>query len=161
MNWPSWATSRAPCPCACPSRPAAGCSGQFTAGSANSRTMPRTGIAICNAACRIICMKRFAKGWQHCIPKPGDDPRIMFTMSSNPFRRIRGSQKLNEVLLPKLKKYVVLDWRMSSSARLCRLCAAGSLVVREHHLQVGDAAVSLRDGDQSGDAAPGAVQGRL
>ncbi len=57
------------------------------------------------------------KGWQPCVPKIGDDPRIMFSIMSNPFRRIRGSQKLEEVLLPKLAKYVVLDWRMNSSTR--------------------------------------------
>ena len=57
------------------------------------------------------------KDWQPCVPKPGDDPRIMFSISSNPFRRIRGSQKLEEVLLPKLTKYVVLDSRMNTSTR--------------------------------------------
>ncbi len=57
------------------------------------------------------------KGWQFCLPKPGDDPRIMFSVMSNPLRRIRGNQKITEVLLPKLAKYVVLDFRMSSSAR--------------------------------------------
>ena len=58
-----------------------------------------------------------AKGWQTCTPKPGDDPRILFSIVSNPFRRIRGNQKLTEVLLPKLYKYVVLDSRMNSSTR--------------------------------------------
>lgn len=58
-----------------------------------------------------------SKKWQPCVPKPGDDPRIMFSIMSNPFRRIRGSQKLEEVLLPKLAKYVVFDWRMNSSTR--------------------------------------------
>ncbi|HMM78201.1 MAG TPA: molybdopterin-dependent oxidoreductase [Gammaproteobacteria bacterium] len=57
------------------------------------------------------------KKWQFCLPKPGNDPRIMFSVMSNPLRRIRGNQKIVEVLLPKLAKYVVLDFRMSSSAR--------------------------------------------
>ncbi|MBK6657502.1 MAG: molybdopterin-dependent oxidoreductase [Proteobacteria bacterium] len=38
-------------------------------------------------------------------------------LCSNPLRRARGSQKLLEVLWPKLKKAVVLDWRISSTAR--------------------------------------------
>lgn len=57
------------------------------------------------------------KKWQPCVPKPGDDPRIMFSVMSNPLRRIRGNQKIVEVLLPKLAKYVVLDFRMNSSTR--------------------------------------------
>ena len=58
------------------------------------------------------------KNWQPCSPPPGKDPRMLFSIFSNPFRRIRGSQKLDEVLLPKLKKYVVLDSRMNSSGRM-------------------------------------------
>lgn len=57
------------------------------------------------------------KKWQFVFPAPGQNPRIMFTLASNPFRRIRGNQKLTERFLPKLKKYVVMDWRLNSSGR--------------------------------------------
>lgn len=58
-----------------------------------------------------------AKHWQPLFPPPGTDPRIMISLSSNPLRRARGSEKLLEVLWPKLKKVVVLDWRINSTAR--------------------------------------------
>jgi DMSO reductase family type II enzyme molybdopterin subunit len=57
------------------------------------------------------------KKWQPLNPPPGTDPRIMISLSSNPLRRARGSEKLLEVLWPKLKKVVVLDWRITSTAR--------------------------------------------
>lgn len=57
------------------------------------------------------------KRWQPCTPAPGRDPRIMISLVSNPLRRARGSEKLLEVLWPKLKKIVVLDWRINSTAR--------------------------------------------
>lgn len=57
------------------------------------------------------------KHWQPMTPAPGRDPRIMISLVSNPLRRARGSQKLLEVLWPKLKKIVVLDWRITSTAR--------------------------------------------
>ncbi|MBK6658323.1 MAG: molybdopterin-dependent oxidoreductase [Proteobacteria bacterium] len=41
----------------------------------------------------------------------------MISLCSNPLRRARGSEKLLEVLWPKLKKIVVLDWRINSTAR--------------------------------------------
>ncbi len=58
-----------------------------------------------------------SKNWQPLTPPPGRDPRIMISMVSNPLRRARGSEKLLEVLWPKLKKIVVLDWRINSTAR--------------------------------------------
>lgn len=58
-----------------------------------------------------------SKKWQPLSPPPGKDPRIMISMVSNPLRRVRGSEKLLEVLWPKLKKIVVLDWRINSTAR--------------------------------------------
>jgi len=57
------------------------------------------------------------KKWQPLNPPPGTDPRIMISLSSNPLRRARGSEKLLEVLWPKLKKVVVLDWRINSTGR--------------------------------------------
>lgn len=58
-----------------------------------------------------------SKKWQPLSPPPGKDPRIMISLVSNPLRRARGSEKLLEVLWPKLKKIVVLDWRINSTAR--------------------------------------------
>jgi len=58
-----------------------------------------------------------SKHWQPLTPAPGRDPRIMISMVSNPLRRARGSEKLLEVLWPKLKKIVVMDWRINSTAR--------------------------------------------
>ena len=49
-------------------------------------------------------------------PPRGTDPRIMFHYCSNPMRSVRGSQKLLEVLWPKLKLSVTIDFRMSSTA---------------------------------------------
>jgi len=58
-----------------------------------------------------------SKNWQPLTPPRGRDPRIMISLVSNPLRRARGSEKLLEVLWPKLKKIVVLDWRINSTAR--------------------------------------------
>lgn len=55
------------------------------------------------------------KKWQFLTPAPGRDPRIIFHCTSNPLRRLRGSQKVRETLWPKLKLSVALDWRMSST----------------------------------------------
>ncbi len=57
------------------------------------------------------------KQWQPLYPPRGSDPRIMISLVSNPLRRARGSEKLLEVLWPKLKKIVVMDWRINSTAR--------------------------------------------
>lgn len=58
-----------------------------------------------------------SRHWQPLVPPPGRDPRIMISLVSNPLRRARGSEKLLEVLWPKLRKIVVLDWRLNSTAR--------------------------------------------
>lgn len=58
-----------------------------------------------------------SKQWQPLQPAPGRPPRIMISLVSNPLRRLRGSEKLLEVLWPKLKKVVVMDWRINSTAR--------------------------------------------
>jgi len=57
------------------------------------------------------------KQWQPLHPPPGHPPRIMISLCSNPLRRARGSEKLLEVLWPQLRKIVVLDWRVTSTAR--------------------------------------------
>ncbi|MCC7411177.1 MAG: molybdopterin-dependent oxidoreductase [Gammaproteobacteria bacterium] len=58
-----------------------------------------------------------AKGWQPLIPEPGRPPRIMFSLTSNALRRIRGTQRVMETLWPELALSVVMDWRMNSTAR--------------------------------------------
>ena len=57
------------------------------------------------------------KQWQPLHPPADRPPRIMISLVSNPLRRARGSEKLLEVLWPKLKKIVVMDWRINSTAR--------------------------------------------
>ncbi|MEM8648260.1 MAG: molybdopterin-dependent oxidoreductase, partial [Pseudomonadota bacterium] len=54
--------------------------------------------------------------WLPLQPPAGKTPRIMFHYCSNPLRSVRGSQKLLEVLWPKLKLSVAIDFRMSSTA---------------------------------------------
>lgn len=50
------------------------------------------------------------KDWQPCVPKPGDDPRIMFSISSNPFRRSEVARSWKKSCCP--------SWRnMSCSTR--------------------------------------------
>lgn len=58
-----------------------------------------------------------AKQWQPLHPPKDRPPRVMISLVSNPLRRARGSDKLLEVLWPKLKKIVVMDWRINSTAR--------------------------------------------
>jgi len=55
--------------------------------------------------------------WQPLHPPREREPRLLFSMVSNPLRRKRSSQQLLDVLWPKLKMAVVLDWRMSTTAR--------------------------------------------
>lgn len=55
--------------------------------------------------------------WLPLQPPAGTDPRILFHYCANPLRSVRGSQKLTEVLWPKLKLSVVVDFRMSSTAQ--------------------------------------------
>lgn len=57
------------------------------------------------------------KKWLPLQPPAGKDPRLLFHFCANPLRSVRGSHKLLEVLWPKLKKSVVIDFRMSSTAR--------------------------------------------
>ncbi|MFQ5872636.1 MAG: molybdopterin dinucleotide binding domain-containing protein, partial [Dehalococcoidia bacterium] len=56
-----------------------------------------------------------AKQWQTVVPAPGKEPRIMFQIGGNVFRRGRGTNQLLNTLLPKLKLMVTVDWRMSGT----------------------------------------------
>jgi DMSO reductase family type II enzyme molybdopterin subunit len=56
------------------------------------------------------------KGYQYVYPKPGNDPRIIFEYGGNILRRLRGYPFLLKTLYPKLKAYVTIDWRMTSTA---------------------------------------------
>ena len=64
---------------------------------------------------REVLDESFAKGWQHVWPKPGNDPRVMFSLVSNPLRRIRAYPLLLKNLWPKLRTVVTIDWRMTST----------------------------------------------
>lgn len=57
------------------------------------------------------------KGWQGLEPPAGHTPRVFFQVGGNVLRRVRGSQKIREVLWPKLDLVVVTDMRMSTTAR--------------------------------------------
>ncbi len=65
---------------------------------------------------REVLEESLAKGWQHVWPKPGNDPRVMISLVSNPLRRIRSYPLLLKNLWPKLRTIVTIDWRMTSSA---------------------------------------------
>ena len=65
---------------------------------------------------REVLDESLAKGWQHVWPKPGNDPRVMFSLVSNPLRRIRAYPLLLKNLWPKLRTMVTIDWRMTSTA---------------------------------------------
>ena len=56
------------------------------------------------------------RGYQFVWPKPGHDPRIIFEYGSNILRRLRGYPLVQKTLYPKLSAYVVIDWRMTSTA---------------------------------------------
>ncbi|MBI3784484.1 MAG: molybdopterin-dependent oxidoreductase [Deltaproteobacteria bacterium] len=74
------------------------------------------------------------KGYQYVSPKPGTPPRIIFELGSNIVRRLRGYPALFKTLFPKLKAYVTIDWRMSSTAMASDyvLPAAGWYEKAEH-----------------------------
>ncbi|NMG55175.1 molybdopterin-dependent oxidoreductase [Aromatoleum aromaticum] len=57
------------------------------------------------------------KKWQPLHPPAEREPRILISLVSNPLRRKRNSQQLLTKLWPKLKKIVVIDWRVNSTAR--------------------------------------------
>lgn len=65
---------------------------------------------------REVLEESLAKGWQHVWPKPGNDPRVLLSLVSNPLRRIRSYPLLLKHLWPKLRTIVTIDWRMTSTA---------------------------------------------
>jgi DMSO reductase family type II enzyme molybdopterin subunit len=65
---------------------------------------------------RDVLDESLTKGWQHLWPKPGNDPRVLFSLVSNPLRRIRAYPLLLKNLWPKLRTVVTIDWRMTSTA---------------------------------------------
>ncbi|MCP5042451.1 MAG: molybdopterin-dependent oxidoreductase [bacterium] len=65
---------------------------------------------------REVLEESLAKNWQDVWPRPGNDPKMLFVMGSNPLRRIRSYPLVLEHLWPKLDLVVTLDWRMTSTA---------------------------------------------
>jgi anaerobic selenocysteine-containing dehydrogenase len=65
---------------------------------------------------REVLEESFEKGWQYVWPRPGNDPKVLFTYASNSLRRVRGSPLIRQTLWPKLRAIVTLDWRMSTTA---------------------------------------------
>jgi steroid C-25 hydroxylase alpha subunit len=65
---------------------------------------------------REVLDESLSKGWQYVWPKPGNPPRVMFSLVSNPLRRIRAYPLLLKNLWPKLRTIVTIDWRMTSTA---------------------------------------------
>ena len=55
------------------------------------------------------------KGWQVVSPPRHKEPRALFQIGGNVFRRGRATNQLLGNLLPKLKLMVTVDWRMSST----------------------------------------------
>lgn len=62
-----------------------------------------------------ILEESFEKGWQSVWPRPGNDPKVLFMLGSNPLRRIRNYPRVLDTLWPKLDAVVTLDWRMTST----------------------------------------------
>lgn len=56
------------------------------------------------------------KKWQFVYPPPGQPPRVIFEVGGNILRRLRGYPQVLKTLFPKLKAFVTLDSRMSSTA---------------------------------------------
>jgi anaerobic selenocysteine-containing dehydrogenase len=65
---------------------------------------------------REVLEESLEKEWQYVWPKPGNDPRVMISLVSNPLRRIRCYPLLLKHLWPKLRTIVMVDWRMTSTA---------------------------------------------
>ena len=62
-----------------------------------------------------VLQESLDKNWQFVWPKPGNDPRVLISLVSNPLRRIRSYPLLLEHLWPKLRTIVSIDWRMTST----------------------------------------------
>ncbi|MFN8546088.1 MAG: molybdopterin-dependent oxidoreductase [Candidatus Binatia bacterium] len=56
-----------------------------------------------------------ARGWIHVRPAPGRPPRVLVTSGVNPLRRWPLPQVVEEVLWPKLKLVVAVDFRLSTT----------------------------------------------
>ena len=56
-----------------------------------------------------------SKNWQVVVPPREKEPRILFQVGGNVFRRGRGSSHFVETLLKKLKLLVTVDWRTSGT----------------------------------------------
>jgi DMSO reductase family type II enzyme molybdopterin subunit len=56
-----------------------------------------------------------SKNWQVVVPPRDKEPRILFQVGGNVFRRGRGSDQLLQTLLKKLKLIVTVDWRLSGT----------------------------------------------
>jgi DMSO reductase family type II enzyme molybdopterin subunit len=56
------------------------------------------------------------KGWVRVQPAPQKSPKVLISWAGNLMRRVRGSQRLREILWPKLDLIVALELRMSSTA---------------------------------------------
>jgi len=57
------------------------------------------------------------KNWFPLQPPADRPPRILINFCSNPLRAVRGNQKILEVLWPKLKLIVAMDWHMNTTTR--------------------------------------------
>ncbi len=55
------------------------------------------------------------KNWQVVVPPRQKEPRILFQIGGNVFRRGRGTRQLLETLQRKLKLIVTVDWRVSGT----------------------------------------------
>ncbi|MBW2228922.1 MAG: molybdopterin-dependent oxidoreductase [Deltaproteobacteria bacterium] len=64
---------------------------------------------------REVLEESFEKGWQNVWPRPGNDPKMLFVLGTNPLRRIRNYPAILRNLWPKLDMIVTLDWRMTST----------------------------------------------
>jgi len=56
-----------------------------------------------------------SKNWQVVVPPREKEPKILFQVGGNVFRRGRGSNHFVETLLKKLKLLVTVDWRASGT----------------------------------------------
>lgn len=55
------------------------------------------------------------KKWQVVSPPAEQEPRVLFQVGGNVFRRGRATEQMLATLLPKLKLMVTVDWRMSAT----------------------------------------------
>ncbi|GIW40840.1 MAG: hypothetical protein KatS3mg076_1417 [Candidatus Binatia bacterium] len=56
------------------------------------------------------------KGYQFVWPPPGKPPRVVIEYGGNILRRLRGYPYVVRHLYPKLRAFVTVDWRMTSTA---------------------------------------------